>query len=168
MEAEQNQTTTSFVNMEAEQNQVDPNTVESVLKYLKMVKDNDKSPVMSRNIQDLLSFMCIVILKRNHLRSKNKELLSLKRIFLDGKIKVEEWETILLGFLNDVPREQGLPWTEEEKEVWRLVLFFVSEQVGGSSYTNEIYYFMLEDQGRRAQLSPFILQLKSILYKKRK
>jgi hypothetical protein len=137
---------------------------ESVILILGFLKNKDK-PKASKNVEDLLNFMRIVILDKNKVCSKRgddtpfKSLMSLKRIFLDGKTKIEEWETILLGFLNDTPREQGLPWTEEEKEVWRLVLFFVSEQVGCLSTTGKEYHFMLESQERRAQLSPLILQL---------
>jgi hypothetical protein len=143
------------------QNQNNHEIVRLILLFL---KKKDK-PKVSKNVEDLLNFMRIVILDKNPVCSKRgddtpfKSLMSLKRIFLDGKIKIEEWETILLGFLNDTPREQGLPWTEEEKEVWRLVLFFVSEQVGCPSIIGKGYHFMLEDQERRAQLSPLILQL---------
>ena len=140
------------------QNQTNLEIVRLILDFL---TKRDK-PNVSKNVEDLLNFMRIVILDKNQVCSKRGDdtpFKSLKRIFLDGKIKIEEWETILLRFLNDTPREQGLPWTEEEKEVWRLVLFFVSEQVGCPSIIGKGYHFMLEDQERRAQLSPFILQL---------
>ena len=138
-----------------------PNILAIVRLILLFLKKKDK-PKVSKNVEDLLNFMRTVILDKNPVCSKRGDdtpFKSLKVIFLDGKIKIEEWETILLGFLNDTPREQGLPWTEEEKEVWRLVLFFVSEQVGCPSIIGKGYHFMLEDQERRAQLSPLILQL---------
>ena len=155
---------TSFVDMEATQvlpQQPKQNIRENVSVILLFLKKRDK-PEVSQNVKDLLNFMRIVILDKNQVCSKRGDdtlFKSLKRIFLEGKLKIEEWETILLKFLNDTPREQGLPWTEEEKEVWKLVLFFVSEQVGCPSIIGEGYHFMLENQERRDQLSPLIRQL---------
>jgi hypothetical protein len=118
----------------------------------------------------LLYFMYIALLDKNLARSKKVPTFNkLKSIMLYGETKIEVWETILLTFLNETPRVQGFPWTEEEKDVWKLVLFFVSEQFGGSeqfgvseqfgSSCIEKYYFRFNDEKRRAQLSPLIHQL---------
>ncbi len=122
----------------------------------------------------LLYFMYITLLHKNRVRSKNKHRSShrtistnksdttfraLKSLFLYGETKIEVWETILLTFLNENPRIQGFPWTDEEKDVWKLVLFFMSKEFGRLSTTGKGYHFMLENQERGAKLSPLILQL---------
>ncbi len=124
--------------------------------YVKKILDVGESPKTDPVF--LLYFMYIAVLDKNLARSKRHNIFrKLITIILYGETKIEVWETILLAFLNKTPREQGLPWTEEEKEVWKLFLFFVSEQFGNHSPTG--YHFMLENQERRAQLSPLILQL---------
>lgn len=163
----------SFVDMEAKPilQQQNPNIlaiVRLILLFLKTFFTKEKKSETETALSDkkspntnpvfLLYFMYIALLDKNLARSKQVPTFSkLKSIMLYGQPKIEDWETILLRFLNDTPREQGLPWTEEEKEVWKLFLFFVSEQFGNHSPTG--YHFMLENQERRAQLSPLILQL---------
>jgi len=125
---------------------------------VEIIIENNKSP--KTNPVFLLYFMYIAVLNKNLCRSKKKNVFKkLITIMVYGETKIEVWETILLTFLNDTPREQGFPWTEEEKEVWRFLLFFVSEQFGGRSITEKEYHFMLENQERRAELSPCIHQL---------
>jgi hypothetical protein len=125
---------------------------------VKIVLEDEKSP--KTNLVFLLYFIYIALLDKNLARSKKVPTFSkLNSIILLGQTKIEVWETILLTFLNETPREQGLPWTEEEKEVWKLFLLFVSKQFGSPSTTGKGYHFRLGNQERRAQLSPLILQL---------
>ena len=108
----------------------------------------------------LLYFMYIALLDKNLVRSKTVSIFSnLKSLLLYGQTKIEQWENILLEFLNETPKVEGLPWTDEEKEVWKLVLFFMSDQFGSSSITGRGFNFMLENQERRDKLSPLIRQL---------
>ena len=123
---------------------------------VKIVLEDKKSP--KTNPDFLLYFMYISVLDKNLARSKKESVFEkLSNIFLYGETTIEDWETILITFLNATPREEDLPWTEEEKDVWKLVLFFVSEQFGKHYPTR--YHFMLKNQKHRAQLSPLILKL---------
>lgn len=129
----------SFVDMEAKPilQQQNPNIlaiVRLILLFLKTFFTKEKKSETETALSDkkspntnpvfLLYFMYIALLDKNLARSKQVPTFSkLKSIMLYGQPKIEDWETILLRFLNDTPREQGLPWTEEEKEVWKLFLF---------------------------------------------
>ena len=109
----------------------------------------------------LLYFMYIALLDKNRARSKKEKTFDhLKSRLVYGETNIEVWETILLTFLNHTPRKQDLPWTDKEKEVWILVLFFMSEQFGCHYLTGKGRpLFLLDNQERRAQLSPLIRQL---------
>ena len=167
---------TSFVDMEATQvppQQPNPNIqaiVRLILLFLKTFFTKSKKSEIETALSNkgfprnspmfLLYFMYIALLDKNRARSKTDSTFSkLKSLLLDRQTKIEVWETILLTFLNENPRSQGFPWTDEEKEVWKLILFFMSEQFGFPSITGRGFNFMLENQERKAQLSPLILQL---------
>ena len=167
---------TSFVNMEAKpipQQQQNPNIhaiVRLILLFLKTFFTKSKKSEIETALSKkdlprnspmfLLYFMYIALLDKNRVRSKIDNTFDrLKRLLLYGQTNIEQWETILLTFLNHTPREQDLPWTDEEKEVWILVLFFMSEQFGRPYPTGKGHLSLLENQERRAQLSPLIRQL---------
>lgn len=144
--------------------------VKSIILFFKIIFTNEKKSEIGTNLADnsfsrnspmfLLYFIYIALLDKNLTRSKKDHTYkNLKSLFLYGQTKIEDWETILVRFLNENPRSQGFPWTDEEKEVWKLVLFFTSEQFGSTSITGCRFYFMLENQERKAQLSPIICQL---------
>ena len=125
-----------------------------------MIAVKKKQHQFPTDLVDLLKFIHIILFDRNLLHSKkDKTFDSLKNLFCNSRMKIEQWEIILRKFLDDTPREQGLPWTRIEKEVWVLVLFFTSEEIGSYSPTTNEYYFMLENKERRDQLSPLIRQL---------
>ncbi len=145
--------------------------ISRVISFLKTVFTNDKkSDIKTALLNEslppndpmfLLYFMYIALLDKNLARSKRVPTFSkLKSIMrYDKQTKIENWEIILLKFLEDTPMSKDFHWTDEEKEVWKLVLFFMSEQFGSPSITGKGYCFMLENQERREQLSPLILQL---------
>ena len=134
--------------------------IKIVISFLKSVFKKREKHKVNKNLEDLLNFIYIALLDKNLVRSKRDNTFkNLKSLLLYGQTKIEQWETILLTFLNHTPRKQGLPWTDEEKEVWILVLFFVSEQFGCPSSTGKGHLFLLENQKRRAQLSPLIIKL---------
>ena len=164
---------TLFVIMEAKPvpQQQNPNILEIVrliLLFLKTVftesKKTEIKTALSYNSfpQDdpmfLLYFMYIVLLDKNLARSKkDKTFDSLKSLLLYRQTNIEQWETILLTFLNQTPRKSDFPWTDEENDVWKLILFFISEQFG--KIICKEHHFMFLDETRRAQLSPLIRQL---------
>ncbi len=166
---------TSFVDMEAthvpqQQNPNIPVIVSSILLFFKTVFTNSLKSQIITDISDkrlprnnplfLLYFMYIALLDKNLARSKkNYTFKNLKSILRYGQTKIEEWEIILLKFLNENPTVQGFPWTNEEKECWKLLLFFMSEQFGSPSIKGDEFEFMLENKERRDQLSPLIRQL---------
>lgn len=166
---------TSFVDMEAKQVPQQPNPnipaiVRLILLFLKTFFTKSKKSEIETDLSNksfprnspmfLLYFMYIALLDKNLARSKRVPTFhALKSLFLYGETKIEQWETILLTFLNENPRSEGFPWTDGEKHVWILVLFFMSEQFGSPCITGRGFNFMLENQTRRDQLSPLICQL---------
>ena len=166
---------TSFVDMEAQvpPQQPNPNSpaiVRLILLFLKSLFTKSKKSEIETALSNkgfprnspmfLLYFIYIALLDKNRARSKRDNTFdSLKSLLLYGQTKIEQWEIILLTFLNENPRSQGFPWTDKEKEVWILVLFFMSDKFGSPSIPGCGFKFMLENQERKAQLSPLICQL---------
>ena len=165
---------TSFVDMEATQvppQQPNPNiqaTVRSILCFLQKTSKTTHISNIKKNLEDetfrrddpmfLLYFIYIALLDKNLVRSKKENIFAkLITRLVYGGFPIEHWEIILLNFLEKTPRESAFPWTDEEKEVWKLVLFFLSEQFGKNSC--EKFCFMLCDKTRRMELSPRIHKL---------
>ena len=141
---------TSFVDMEAKTipQQQNPNIlaiVRLILLFLNTLFTKKKKSEVKIEMKHshtmnplfLIYFMYITLLNmRIPSSDKIRETIA--------QISIEEWEKILLKFLNDTPREKDLPWTEEEKEVWVLILYFISYQ----ERTRKYHYLQIKSRDR--------------------